>query len=123
MGIQIADMGKKVVLVDADFNTPNLHMWMGIDQPHYTLRDYFQQNDLTLQQIAIETKHKNLRIVCGALADPELSNLKYFQIIKLVRELRDLDADFVIMDLGSGTAFKVSDLFLAADPHFLPHSR
>ena len=43
------------------------------------------------------------------------ANISFWSKLKLIKALRDLDADYVIIDLGSNTSFNILDFFLAAD--------
>jgi flagellar biosynthesis protein FlhG len=45
----------------------------------------------------------------------DAANPKHSQKIKLIRHLRALEVDFVLLDLGAGTSFNVLDFFLVAD--------
>ncbi|MBC6948444.1 hypothetical protein DWB58_10985, partial [candidate division KSB1 bacterium] len=40
LGIALASMGEKVMLVDADFGGANLHTCLGMLEPRFTLFDY-----------------------------------------------------------------------------------
>jgi flagellar biosynthesis protein FlhG len=115
MGIQLAALNKRVVLVDADFGSPNLHEWMGIHQPSISLQAFFEKQAAHLKDVAIKTPVRNLRLISGASGNLGIANLKHFQTLRFIKSLHSLDADFVLIDLGPGSSYKVIDLFLSAD--------
>lgn len=115
MGIQLASLNKKVVLVDADFSSPNLHQWMGISQPAISLQSFFENRVADINDVALKTSQKNLKIVCGAIGNLGIANLRHFQSMKFMGALHSLDAEMVLVDLSPGCSLRVVDLFLAAD--------
>ena len=115
LGVALASMGYKVELVDADLGGANLHTVMGILEPEYTFFDFYTLNRDSLNDIALETSVDNLRLISGACGTLGLANPKYTQKLRFIRQLRSLDADFVLLDLGAGSSYNVIDFFLTAD--------
>jgi flagellar biosynthesis protein FlhG len=54
-------------------------------------------------------------LISGACGTLGIANPKYSQKQKLIRDLRNLPGDYVIMDLGAGSSLNVIDFFLAVD--------
>lgn len=115
LGVGLAAMGKEVILVDADFGGANLHTCMGILEPKFTFLDYYTMNRETLEDIILDSPIENLKLISGACGTLGMANPKYSQKQRLIKELRDLPADYVIMDLGAGTSYNVIDFFLSVD--------
>ena len=113
--IGLAAMGRDVILVDADFGGANLHTCMGIVEPQYTFLDYYTMNRETLEDIVLDSPIENLKIISGACGTLGMANPKYFQKLRLIKELRKLPADDIIIDLGAGTTYNVIDFFLSVD--------
>jgi flagellar biosynthesis protein FlhG len=114
LGIALAGMGKRVVLVDADLGGSNLHIVLGIRASKYTLNDFLHLNKPmveVLQDVGID----NLKLISGASAILGLANPKYSQKLKIINHLARLDADYILLDLGAGTSFNVLDFFSVAD--------
>ncbi|MBD3290427.1 AAA family ATPase [candidate division KSB1 bacterium] len=115
MGIGLAALGKEVVLVDGDFGGANLHTCMGILSPQYTFLDYYTLQQDSLEDILLDTPINNLKLISGACGILGIANPKYSQKVRLVRELKKLDANYIIMDLGAGSALSVIDFFISVD--------
>lgn len=115
LGIALARRGANVVLVDLDLGGANLHTCLGVGQPQVTLSDFIDRKVTALEDVLVPTQHERLSIVSGAMDGLDAANPKHSQKTKLIRNLRLLDVDYVLLDLGAGTAFNVLDFFLVAD--------
>jgi flagellar biosynthesis protein FlhG len=115
LGIALAARGSKVVLVDADLGGANLHTCLGVAQPRVTLSDFVEKRVERLEDVLVPTGHERLELVSGAMDELDAANLKHGQKTKLLRHLKSLDVDYVLLDLGAGTSFNVLDFFLIAD--------
>ena len=110
----LARMGKKTVLMDADFGGANIHTLMGIKSPPRTLNDYILKRYNSLEEICIDTEVENLRLICGAGDVLSMANPHVSQKAKIILNISKLNADYVVLDLGAGTSFNVLDFFLVA---------
>ncbi|MFQ5640380.1 MAG: P-loop NTPase [bacterium] len=119
LGVGLASLGSEVILVDADFGGANLHTCMGVLKPEYNFDDFYSNRRKPLADFIVDTPVRNLRMISGSCGSMSLANLKYHQKLRLIRGLKKLPADHIIMDLGAGSDFNVIDLFLLADAHFL----
>ena len=115
LAIHLAEMGRRVVLVDADLGGANLHTFLGIDPPQVALGDFIDRRIPSLEEASVATDLPRLRLISGALNRLEVESLKHFQKQRLLRMLVDLPADVVIVDLGAGTSLNVLDFFSIAD--------
>lgn len=119
IGIQLANLGHEVVIIDGDLAGPDLHTSLGILEPKYSFFDFYTLQKDSLNDILLETPVKNLKIISGACGSLGLANPKYKHKQRFIRELKTLHADYIIIDLGAGTSFDVIDFFLLADRPFL----
>lgn len=115
LAFELAQLGKKVIAIDADFGGPDLHEWMGIDRPERTLKSFFAEPRWHLEDLRVATQHKNLDMICGEIGSLDFSNPKFFLRQKFMRQLGQLDADFVLVDSSPGTLYTTIDLFLTCD--------
>jgi flagellar biosynthesis protein FlhG len=111
LGITLAQMGKKIILIDADLGGANLHTLMGVRYPAFTLEDFILKRVERLEDIVIETQVEGIGLICGADDIMGAANPKFAQKIRLLNQLEGLPADLVFLDLGAGTSFNVLDFF------------
>jgi flagellar biosynthesis protein FlhG len=115
LGIALAARGAKVVLVDADLGGANLHTCLGVAQPRVSLSDFIEKRVERLEDVVVPTGVERLELISGAMDDLDAANPKHAQKAKLLRHLKTLDVDYVLLDLGAGTSFNVLDFFLIAE--------
>jgi flagellar biosynthesis protein FlhG len=114
LGDSLAQLGNKVILVDADLGGSNLHTFAGIRYPRYTLADFIGRRVESMDEVVVETPINNLKLICGADDILGIANPKYTQKTRLLNHLKNLDADFILLDLGAGVSFTTMDFFLYA---------
>jgi len=119
LGVALAEMGKEVILVDVDLGGANLHTFFGISYPEKSLDHLLRKKTRKMEDLLLETQIPHLRIVSGVLRHLSASNIKHYQKQKLLRHIRSLKADYVILDLGGGSSSHVLDFFIAADEGLL----
>ena len=83
------------------------------------MSDYLTKKANSLEELLTQTPVKGLSIISGAQDDVGIANLKQMQKSKILSKLRQLDTDFVILDLGAGTTFNTLDFFISADQGIL----
>jgi flagellar biosynthesis protein FlhG len=115
LGIDLARRGYRVVLLDADLGGANLHTCLGIEQPRIGLGTFFEDRHARLEDVLQPTGVQHLSFLSGAQDPLDSANPKHHQKIRLLRAVGQIQADYVILDIGSGTTFNVLDFFLAAD--------
>lgn len=111
LGISLARLGQQVVLVDGDLGGANLHTMMGIRFPQFTLEDFLLRKVAKLEDIVHPTSIEGIGLICGADDLLGAANPTYSQKMRLFKELENLPADFVLIDLGAGTSFNTLDFF------------
>lgn len=119
VSICLALMGHKVVTVDLDLGGANLHTCLGLPIPQVTLSDYVSKKVTNFQDLLVPTPISNLKIISGAQDELGMANLKHMHKNQIIRKLHDLDADYILFDLGAGTAFNTIDFFITADKGIL----
>lgn len=119
VSICLALMGHKVVAVDLDLGGANLHTTLGLPIPQVTLSDYVSKKVTNFEELLVSTPIPNLKIISGAQDELGMANLKHMHKNQIIRKLHDLDADYILFDLGAGTAFNTIDFFITADKGIL----
>ena len=115
IGWQLARMGRRVVLVDADLGGANLHTCLGLPPAGRTLADFIQRRAASIDEVAVETGQPGLRLISGAADLLSAANIKHLQKVRVMNHIRALDVDIVLIDLGAGTSFNCLDFFLLSD--------
>ena len=119
VAICLALMGNKVVAVDLDLGGANLHTCLGLPIPTMTLSDYISKKVTNFEDLLVSTPINNLKIISGAQDELGMANLKHMHKNQIIRKLHELDADYILFDLGAGTAFNTIDFFITADKGIL----
>jgi flagellar biosynthesis protein FlhG len=115
VGVFLATLGKRVVLVDAAFGSANLHSFVGVAEPQRTLADMLVHRGFTLDKVVAGTAVPGLEIVAGRHDPAWTANPRARQLARLRDQLRKLTADYVVIDCASGTGTGPLDLLLLAD--------
>jgi flagellar biosynthesis protein FlhG len=111
LGISLARLGHKIIVVDADLGGANLHTLMGVRYPPHNLEDFILKRVSRLEDIVIETGVKGIGLICGADDILGAANPTYSQKLRILSQIEELPADFVLLDLGAGTSYNTLDFF------------
>ncbi len=114
LAIALGENGRDVVLADLDLGGSNLHMILGITPPTDGggLGTYLTGSVADFESIVHTTEYRNVRFIPGDGEIPGLANIMANQKRKLLSRLRQLQCDYLILDLGAGTSFNTLDFFL-----------
>jgi flagellar biosynthesis protein FlhG len=111
----LARGGFRVVAVDVDLEGANLHTALGVRRPRRSLADYVAEREEDVPKLLEETPIENLSLVSATRPNLGNAQLGHARRVDFVRALRQLDADFVLLDLGAGTDRAVMDYFMVCD--------
>jgi len=115
----LGNMGKRVILMDADLGGANLNMMLGIRVPEATLDDFILRRVDSLDDILLETSLPNVRLIAGGSETPALANPNFGQKTRILRALLKLSADYLLVDLGAGSSLNTLDFFLSCPQRLL----
>lgn len=115
VSIYLARRGLRVAIIDADLGGANLHTFMGMELPKVGLGDFIAHKAENIADVLVKTPIENLWLGAGVVKDLAAPNFKHSQKQRVIRNIRHLDFDAVLIDLGAGTSYNVMDLFAAAD--------
>ena len=101
LALELAKLGKRVVILDADFGLANVEVMLGI-RPKYNLADLMFRG-MKLNDIITEGP-MGIGFISGGSGIQELNSLRDDQIEMMTQQLYELDeiADVVIIDTGAG---------------------
>lgn len=111
IGLSLARLGKKVILIDADLGGANLHTLMGIRYPHVTVGHFLSRKVKRLEETVIETPMEGIGVICGADDILGAANPTHAQKMRFLAQIHELPAQYVLLDLGAGTTFNLLDFF------------
>jgi flagellar biosynthesis protein FlhG len=111
LGVALARLGKKVILIDGDLGGANLHTLMGVRYPHVTLEHFLTKKVTRLEDTVIETAVEGIGLICGADDLMGAANPTFAQKIRLLQQIEELPAQYVLFDQGAGTSFNTLDFF------------
>jgi flagellar biosynthesis protein FlhG len=118
LGLVLARTGKRVVLVDLDVGGADLHIMFGLLHPPATLSDFLTKRVESLDAVACPiSTQPGLRLIPGTGDTLATANMPYAKKKRLIRHLRQMDADVLIVDVGAGMSYHALDFFLLADLH------
>lgn len=117
LAITLSRMGKKVILLDADFGLANIEIMLGI-RPKYNLADLMFHGK-SIKDI-ITYGPENIGFISGGSGINEMANLTREQVFYLIQKMEQLDqlADIIIVDTGAGIGDSVLE-FVAASSEVL----
>jgi flagellar biosynthesis protein FlhG len=114
VGIFLATLGKRVILVDGAFGAANLHLFAGVPRPSRTLNEAIV-GSAALADLAVTTHVPGMRLIAGVFDPATASSPPVARVRELAAELRALPADWVVVDLAPGVDPATLTLFLEAD--------
>jgi flagellar biosynthesis protein FlhG len=114
LGVFLAARGFRTVVVDLDLGAANLHLYLGVWALKHRINDFLDRKFDNLADIAVPTEY-DLRLIGGGSSRLGSANLHFARKLKLMRAIKKLDADYIILDLGGDTSFNILDFYLLAD--------
>jgi flagellar biosynthesis protein FlhG len=113
LAIAFAEVGKKVVVMDADLGLANVNVILGII-PKYNLYHVIKKQK-RLREIIVDTPY-GIQIIAGASGFSQLANLAEEERAAFVEGLKELSyADFIIIDNAAGVSQNVLTFLRGAD--------
>lgn len=113
IGASLTLKGHTVGYIDADLGGANLHLCLGVKRPAAGLQDYLSGRYKKLDEIAVNTSVPNSWLVSGASDFLELANPNFSQKQKLINNLKKMTAEYILVDLGAGSNYHVTDFYAA----------
>jgi flagellar biosynthesis protein FlhG len=115
VGIFLATLGKRVILVDGAFGAANLHIFAGVPRPARTLAEALAAGGPSLAELAVATHVPGVKLIGGVYDPAWIANPGPAQVRVVAEQLHQLPADWVVVDLGPGLSSATLELFLEAD--------
>lgn len=118
LAISIKRLGYSVLVLDADFGLANIEILTGTNIK-YTIADCINEGK-DIEEI-IGDGPEGIKLISGGSGFHELSIMNEENIIKLLKDLKNLESntDFIIIDTGAGVSKVVLDFVMAANEVFV----
>ena len=115
LAVGLALLGQKVVLADLDLGGADVHLYTGVKSLPKTWNDFLDKKVESIEEILTPTAFEGLSLIGGDSSKLGSANLPYSQKLKIMRHLKELETDFLVVDLGGDTTYNGLDFFLLAD--------
>ncbi|PYS40921.1 MAG: hypothetical protein DMG14_09090 [Acidobacteria bacterium] len=113
LAVALANMGKRVMVLDADFGLANIDVLLGL-APKHNLKDFIH-GDLELEDLLLDGPD-GVRIIPASSGIEQMASLTVEQQSKLIRGLSGLGrhVDYLLIDTAAGISANVINFLLAA---------
>ncbi|CCK78707.1 putative heat shock protein related to DnaJ [Desulfobacula toluolica Tol2] len=114
LSVSLSNKGLKTVAVDLDLGGANLHLYLGKTRIKKNINDFFDKKELAISDIMEKTDFGPY-LIGGDSGRLGAGNIPFARKLKLLKAIKTIDADCVVIDLGGDTSYNMLDFFLAAD--------
>ena len=111
IGASLAGKGYNVILVDCDFGGSDLHLFLDVPIKVPNLGHFVNGEITTFCDLPRPTSVKGLKIICGGSENIGMANISEISRNEIKNYLYELEADYVLIDLGAGTGKNTLDYF------------
>lgn len=118
MALTLSKMGHSVIICDLDTTGANAHTALGMRPSDINIRNYFD-NTKTIQEIVLPTPYPHLSYIQGFWDNWSPTDFSLDQMVQLIPDLKQLNADIVIVDLGPGAHSSNLEIYKEADERIL----
>ena len=112
LAVALSRLQKSVTLLDGDLSNCNCNTLVGITKVERSLEEYLRK-ECSLDAVTVPTSYPGLRLVCGA--QNNVTALLAGEMPRLLNDIRLIDADYLVIDLGAGVGDETLDLYRLAD--------
>jgi flagellar biosynthesis protein FlhG len=107
----LAQDGHRVVIADMDLGAANQHLLLGLPNPAMGLQAMLDKSVGEAKNCLTDTQVPNLRLLAGTSGVLGAANISHAQKALLLRKLRALEADIIVVDVGAGVGYNALDFF------------
>ena len=112
LALTLSRLQKDVTLLDGDVGNCNCNTLLGITRVDSSLEEYLRK-ERSLDEISVSTAYPGLRLVCGA--QNKVDDFLTAEMSRLLSDIRQVDADCLVIDLGAGMSDETLDLYRLAE--------
>ena len=119
LGILLSSYAKQTVAIDLDLGGSNLHTYLGMKNRNAGIGNFLSDRSVKFNDLITDTPYRYLRFVPGDVLVAGLGTIQQSQRNSISSRIEKIDADYILMDLGSGTGLNVIDFFLISNSGFV----
>lgn len=115
LGVFLASRGFKTVVIDLDLGGANIHLYLGKRTLlQNNINDFLRKRVHALEEVMVQSEYGPL-LIGGDSSELGAANIEFVKKLRLMKAIRNIDADYIILDLGGDTSYNIVDFFLQAD--------
>ncbi|WP_207677958.1 P-loop NTPase [Desulfonema magnum] len=111
LSIALAGMGHSTVVADLDLGGSNLYTCLGMPNKYPGIGDFLKTKHVKFDDLIVQTSIPNLKFLPGDGRTPFMANISYDQRLALLKELKKISAEYLVLDLGAGTVFNTLNFY------------
>lgn len=111
LALTLAALEHTTIAVDLDLGNSNLHSFLGLPNNYPGIGDFLKSQSESLKPFKIDTDIPYLSYIAGDGRMPLMADITYHQKRKILQEIKKLEADYILLDLGAGSHNNILDLF------------
>jgi flagellar biosynthesis protein FlhG len=115
LAVALAELGYQTLVIDLDLGGSNLYSFLGVSNRYPGIGDFLKAKAKNLDSLILPTDIPNLTYLPGDGRTPFMANIANTQKLRLITNLKKLTADYILLDLGSGTSYNTLDFFGLSD--------
>ncbi|OQX28671.1 MAG: hypothetical protein B0D92_07725 [Spirochaeta sp. LUC14_002_19_P3] len=112
LALSFAMHGKKTVLVDLDLGGSNIHTLLGEKNIRPGVGNVISGLKSSLSALACSTRWDNFYYIPGDVLVCGIGELTLQVKNRIIESLIEIEADYIILDLGGGSNYTILDFFL-----------
>lgn len=115
LAVQFAQANLKVVVMDLDLGAANQHTLFGLPRSQVGWTKWLSDSKKPLSAYLVSSQLENLSLIPASGFIPEVAHLSLEKKVRIIDEVKQLDADLILFDLGAGSHKEALDFFSLAD--------
>lgn len=122
LGVRLGQLGYRTIVIDLDLGGSNLHSALGIKNKNPGVGNFLSDRKLSFESLLTPTPYPNVLFIPGDVLVAGTPNVGFAQKKSILRNIESLEADYILLDLGSGASNNVIDFFLVSNSGILVSS-
>ena len=115
LAVFLSNKGYKTVVVDLDLGGANIHFYIGKNTPpNRSINAFLKQNMNDLDRVTLRSDYGPW-FIGGSNSGFGAAQIEFGKKLRLIKAIKQIAADFIILDLGGDMSFNCLDFFLCAD--------